>query len=1058
MSDVVSTVGRNLVLGLDLGVRSVGWALLEYEGDDPIGIRASGVRIFEAGVEGDIEQGKEESRAVARRMARLQRRQFFRRAQRDRRVISALQQHGLMPSGPVRNSVFRHETILALDKAIYEKFAMEVPESDRHRLANTLPYWLRARAATQSLELFEIGRAFYHLAQRRGFLSNRRGAGKNEEKSTVYQGIGELRNAMESTGSKTLGTFFAKLNPTSIDSKRIRSRWTHRDMYAREFELIWIEQAKHRPELFNKAFKKQLRRAIFDQRPLRSAKHLVGECPFETEATCPKGAQKRAPLHLDIAQQVRTWQTLNHLRIVFPDHEEVQLTLEERQMLFAILDREGDMTFAAAKKLLKDSRGSKFKFTLEEGGETRIPGNRVNGRLREVFGDRLDTFTAEERAQVLQDIRCFEKAEALERRGRKRWGLDPETAKKFSQIEFEDGYAALSRMAMEKILPHLEAGFSYREACDLAYPKSEEGQSGKHVTIMGLPPITQAPLGALRNPAVTRVLCQLRKVINALIRTYGKPDIVRIELARDLALPRDKRQKLSKSNRERQGQRTEAKEEIGEKSGDMNPRRGDVERVLLAKECNWTCPYTGKHFGMAELMGAQYDIEHIIPYSLCLDNSFANKTLCYHEVNRTEKGNKTPWQAFGADKARYEAMIDRVRCFSGHHARRKLERFLMDDEGLEEFLGKFTASQLNDTRYASKLASKYCALLYPGTEQHKHVKASKGGITAELRRAWQMNKILGGGEKSRDDHRHHAVDAIAVALTTPRIIKRISDAARKSELAHERFWKHLPMPWEGFLDDCIKSIEQITVSHAVMGRVRGPLHKGTHYSPPKADPEGKGDFVHVRKPIAALSKSEVEAIVDDTIREIIKKALGNGDPGKVFKPVEDHPFLMTKDGQKVPIHRVRIKKREPVFKVGENERARYVTSGANHHIEIFACKDKKGNEYWDAEVVSLFEAIRRKGKGEPIVRREREGFLFSLLNGDSIRMQGSDGDSKLFVVRGFSAFSSGQIVIDFLTQCDARPISKVPRQGRTRGPDTLRKSAGKKVKIDPLGNVLPAND
>lgn len=203
------------ILGLDLGATSLGWAVIETANGAPIAIRKCGVRIFEAGVEGSIEQGKDASRAAARRGARLARRQLWRRARRTRKVFIALQHLGLLPPSEANDSAARHEVLHQLDQQLRDKF----PITDAPGSAHVLPYQLRAKAATEPVERHELGRALYHLAQRRGYLSNRKAAEKtDEEEGVVKQGIGELAAKLE---GRTLGQYFATLDPLE---QRIRQR------------------------------------------------------------------------------------------------------------------------------------------------------------------------------------------------------------------------------------------------------------------------------------------------------------------------------------------------------------------------------------------------------------------------------------------------------------------------------------------------------------------------------------------------------------------------------------------------------------------------------------------------------------------------------------------------------------------------------------------------------------------------------------------------------------------------------------------------------------------
>ena len=212
----------------------------------------------------------------------------------------------------------------------------------------------------------------------------------------------------------------------------------------------------------------------------------------------------------------------------------------------------------------------------------------------------------------------------------------------------------------------------------------------------------------------------------------------------------------------------------------------DILKVRLAEECNWQCPYTGKSIPMEALVGkhSQFDIEHIIPFSRSLDNSFLNKTLCYHEENRGVKQNQTPYEAYASNETRWAEIIGRVKRFRGSAAHAKLRKFLqkeLDDE--------WAARMLQDTRYMSRLATEYLGLLYGGTidaDHSRRVQVSAGRITAYLRDEWGLNAILADGdedEKNRADHRHHAVDAVVIALTDTKTVENLSHSA---EVAAER--------------------------------------------------------------------------------------------------------------------------------------------------------------------------------------------------------------------------------------------------------------------------------
>lgn len=1035
------------VLGLDLGASSIGWALIEQDGGEYTRIIDTGSRVFEAGVEGDMEAGQEKSRAADRRAARLTRRQADRRARRRRRVATALQEAGLLPPGDVKAEQARHELLHALDRELHAAWTARLSPDARAGL-DQLPYFLRARALDEPLEPFALGRALYHLSERRGFLSNRRSPKDDKEEGVVKKGISELNELMHAAGARTLGEYFAGLDP---HEKRIRQRWTARRMYLDEFDAIWAAQAPHHPEILTDAFRKRLHDAIFFQRPLRSQKGLVGKCELEP-------GRRRAPMSLLEAQRFRLLQKVNDLRLIGPDFQDRPLTEEERAVTLDLLDRQQEVKFTALRKALKTGRG--WSFNLEKGDETRLMGNVTAAKLRAVFGDRWDAFSETDKDRVLADLRSYNKDEALKRRGMRAWGLDEEKAAAFAQLRLEDDYCRISRTALRKLVPLMEQGVAYMTARDRVY-----GKDYGSIPTNTLPPLNSADCPIeLRNPAVHRALTELRKVVNALVDRYGKPDYVRIELARDLKRSRKEREQMSRKNRQNEKGRDKARRRIIAEAGIQRPTRDAIQRVVLAEECGWTCPYTGRTIGMSALIGehSQFDIEHIIPYSRCLDNSFANKTLCYHEENRHAKRNRTPFEAYGHDEQRWHEILERVRRFTGPKelVEAKLRRFRT--ETLEDF-ADFTSRHLTDTRYVSTLAADYLAMLYGGqidANGVRRIQAGRGQITSDLRLAWGLNNVLGTNDtKSRDDHRHHAVDAIVIALTDARTVKALSTANEKAGAAGRRDWRRLvPPPWDAFQKDVIAAVGRIVVSHRTGIPVHGAFHEETYYGRPRTDERGK-PYVHIRKSVQALSASDIAAIVDPAVRRAVVAQLERmgGDPRKAFDKPENHPVLRTKDGRAIAIHKVRIRRGLSTFPVGRKHRERFVVPAGNHHIEIIEQLDGKRAGRWEDIVVDRYEAEQRLKRREPIVQRDHgpdKRFVMSLSPGDLLELDTKEGGRALYVVRGVAKRD-----ITYCSIYDARlkkDIMAAGDWGRVQSMATFAALHPQKVIITPLGEVRRA--
>ncbi|MDA1106608.1 MAG: type II CRISPR RNA-guided endonuclease Cas9 [Planctomycetota bacterium] len=1044
-------------LGLDIGSSSVGWAALSLdEAGNPNGVLGMGVRIFAAGTDGDIKSGKDESRSVKRRGARMQRRQLERRARRSRNLFNELRRLGLLPGTGLAESDDMHATIDALDAQLRVKW---VPGGD-HRKAQLLPYLLRAAAAERALEPHEVGRALFHLAQRRGFQSNRKESTKPEEDKElgpVKKGIATLQSAI---GSMTLGQYFATLDP---NEHRIRSRWTARQMYRDEFDRIQAAQATGPAALESEAWKRLAKR-IFHQRPLKSQKGKVGRCEFIKE-------DRRAPKWLPEFQRYRLLAAVNNLRVRTAVAEgealgkdtrrgfvERPLSEAERTRAIQLLEAGASVKLTALRKALK-LQGTTFN--LEEGGEKELKGDVTVARLRKVFGDQWDTMTEVNRRRVLTDVLSMERDEALARRGREVWGLNDEAVHDFVHLRLEEGYASLGRLALQRLLPHMERGLTVQEARKEAFPSHFEADDRTH----SLPPVRKS-LYHLRNPTVERSLTETRRVANELIREFGVPQTIHVELARDIKKSRKDRQEIAKKNRNRQGERETVAEKLSE-LGIGAPSRSDIEKGLLHEECGGKCPYTGRSIALTDLFSTSspWDVEHIIPFSRSLDDSFWNKTLCWGEENRNRKGNRTPYEAYAPNATAYEQMLSRVEQFQGKDKSEKLRRFKMRDVG-DDLKEEFCSRQLNDTKYASRLACGYLEELYGGAwdeDGTRRIFASAGGVTAMVRRELGIQGMLhpaGAPTKTRDDHRHHGLDALAIALTSPGMVKQLSDSSEQAREAGRRRFKPIPAPWVTFSDEVIAKVDEMVVSHRGNRSLAGELHEATNYSRAIGGDDGER---HVRKPLSSFAMGgKLDDIVDPVVRKVVQDHVAaKGGDKKCLANAEDPPRMPGRDGQPgTPIRRVRIKaSRGTIVPVGQGSRQRYVAPGSNHHMAVVAILGKDGTPVkWEGHVVTRLEAVRRAAKGEPVIQRDwgaGKKFCFSLSSGDMVRMT-IDGKDGLYVVRGVT---EGQV--EFTTANEARPIAVIRKEKFRRyrfSPSTLmRECHTKRVAVSAGGQFSICN-
>ncbi len=1039
-------------LGIDLGYNSIGWAVMENDETGlPQKLLNTGVHIFEPSIEEIEKDGKGKTKNVKRREARLRRRQLFRKTKRLERLLNFFIQKGFFQNQKdlINDPFERADFLYQLDK----------------KLKN--PYILRKESLDKEMSLEELFRIFYHIAQHRGFKSTKRELAKinkdekkKKEDGTVQSEINSLKDEIEKNKCRTLGEYFAILFE---NGDKIRGRHTDRKMYEEEFEKIFNKQKEFYPNILNDDFKKKVYKLIFHQREIKSQKDKVGFCPLE------KG-KKRAPLALLNSQRFRYMCKVNNLSVIDNETGEIrELTVEEKKKLYEKLENSEKLTFEEIKKILNLSN-DRYHFNSEK--DKHILGNTTNVKMKKIIKN-WDNFDEDKKNLFINEARTIVKIEALERRAKK-LGLTDEESKEFSKVVFEDGYLNFSTKAIEKLLPYLKEGKKEYESIKTAYPKNLE-QNDNLKELDFLPPIKSKELKKyfeVRNPLVEKALTETRYLINFLIKKYGKPETIKIELARELKSSNKQKERKHKENQENRKKREEIIEKLKEELKISEPTKTQIQKYLLAEECDFKCPYTGRSISMDSLFGEHplFDIEHIIPFDRSLDDSFLNKTLCYAEENRKFKHNKTPYEAYyGTEK--WEAIIERVKKFKSSVKNEKLRRFNMTEKDLENYIQNFSTQNLNDTKYASKLAKKYLGLLYGSINEDgidknrkRRIFASSGKVTSTLRYALGLNTILNDENiKTRDDHRHHAIDAITIALTDSSMIKKISDASKREKNINSLF-KDFQAPWENFRKEVEEKIEKINISRRINKKVSGQLHDETFYSKPFKIEEK--NYTHKRIKIEDLISKDpdkkdltskaLEKIVDSKIRDIIKNYL-NGKKTKIIsKDPKDHPYIIQKNGKKIQIHNVTIKtKFETYNEIGPEKAKRYVKSSDSHHIEIF---EDLNTKEWNGYVVSLLEAYERKKKNIPIVNRdlgEGKKFLFSLAKGEVIELDTENGKRELFVVRIISG-SNNQI--RFTRINDSRKISDIPAKGLTALPSSLKERNCKKVVINIFGEKHYSND
>ena len=1016
-------------LGLDLGSNSIGWTLVDVEGKR---IVAAGTRVFPEGVDA-FDTSKEKSRTQERRTKRGMRRQIARRARRKRELRKLLTAAGLLPTD-----------MDALGALLKED-----------------PYVLRAKGLDQPLTAHEFGRVLLHLNSRRGFLSNSKSdKAKEKETSDMLKEISDLAKEIDDAGHRTLGEHLAAMVAKTGETPlvRVRGRHTRREMLRQEFELLWAAQKVHHPLLLTDELKKKLDDpagdgtwwmggAMFGQRNLYWPAGMIGRCEYEPrERRCPKGER--------IAQRFRLLTEVNNLKFIDPASGCVEpLDETQRTLLLDHLSKKKEMTFDAVRKLLRMPES--VSFNLEKGERAKLKGHVVDYVMAKESPFGQDWWDMEERrkdeiVRLLADPRTPD--EALERTAKEAWGLSAEKAKQLADVNLPAGYMSLSRKAMEKLLPHMERGLLLMTddgtPCALVAAGYLRPDQRKVKALEFLPEPPDLP-----NPVVRQALHELRRVVNAIVREHGKPDRIHIELARNIKMGPEDRDKYNKARQDREEEREAAAEAIRAEAPGTKLSRDLIDKYLLWNQQGGVCIYSGRVIGLRQLLAGEVDVDHILPRWRSLDDSFANKVVCFRDMNH-EKGDRTPFEWLSGDPQRYEA----VKQHAHRLPWRKRARFTQETLDTAEF----SARQLVDTAYITRAAVDYLRCLV--AEPH-HVLGGKGTYTAELRHLWGLETVLSElpdspawaaradarpGEKNRADHRHHTIDAIVVALTDQKRLQALSRLYQTGEAGAEI------APWAGLRDSAKAAVEKINVSHRVQRRVSGALHEETIYG----KTETPGAFV-VRKPVESLTPAMVEDIRDETIKKLVIERLakfgvkfGRKSTGGIPKDVWKEPLLMPSG---VPVKKVRLIKRdETIRRLREGDDSAYVKPGSTHHLCIFEHVEK-GKTKREPVFVTMLEAIERVKRCESIIQRTHPTradakFVMSLSAGEMV--QGTFKGKERLAKFKTAASTQGQIY--FVEHTDARRDSgDSPAAKFAVNANSLK---GRKVTVDPLGRIRWAND
>ena len=801
----------------------------------------------------------------------------------------------------------------------------------------------------------------------------------------------------------------------------------YRQDYLDEFEKIWETQARFHPEL-TKELKHEIRDIIiFYQRALKSQKGLVSICEFENKEIEIEvdGRMKKktigykvCPKSSPVFQNFKIWQILNNIQVKGKINR--PLYEEEKSLLYKELSYKSKISESEAIKILfSDSKGLSLNYKSIEGNKTQASLFKAYGRIVEMSGHGEYDFEKMDSVKVLQlvheifemlgfntDILYYNVSledkeieqqpmyqlwhllysyegdksntgvDSLINIIHEKYGFDKEYAKIIAGISFQEDYGSLSAKAIKKIMPHLIAGNEYSQACGLAgYRHSKNSLTKEEIENKVLQDkLLELPKNSLRNPVVEKILNQMVNVVNAAIDAYGKPDEIRIEMARELKKSAKEREKdtenISKATKEYEEYRKILQQEFGF----SHVSRNDIIRYRLYKELEprgYKTLYSNTYIPKEQLFSKSFDIEHIVPQSRLFDDSFSNKTLEARDIN-IEKGNATAFdyvlEKFGEAKiAEYETAVNDLLKGKGGVSESKRKKLLMRGVDIGE---GFIARDLRDTQYIAKKAKEILGSVV------KTVTSTTGSVTDRLREDWQLvdtmqelnwnkydklglTEIIEGrdGQRirrikdwtKRNDHRHHAMDALTIAFTKPSHIQYLNNlnarsdknsviyAIENKELERDKNNKlRFKAPMEHFREEAKKHIEEILVSIKAKNKVttrnvnktkkhggenrkvqltpRGQLHLETVYGKslkycPKMEKVG-----------SAFTAEYIANVASRIEREALLARLGEfgGDPKKAFtgkNSLDKNPVYLNADKTVVVPLKVKVVTLEEVYTI-----------------------------------------------------------------------------------------------------------------------------------------------
>ena len=1017
----------NYALGLDIGITSVGWSVINL---DINRIEDLGVRIFNA-----AENPKDgASLALPRRAARGRRRLTRRKAYRINRVKKLIVSENILTESEL-NNIFTNKDIISVWEA-------------------------RVQGLDRMLSNEEWAKILINLCKRRGFKSNRKNEAKDKEMGQILTSIEINAEKMEETKSRTIGELIYKETISEEDKyKAFRNksgeynRCVSRDMIRNEIHTLFEQQRKFGNKNASDDVEDKYLEIFNSQRPysnFEELEKLVGWCTFE------KKKYKRAPKNCISAEEFVLYESINKLSIIC-NGEKRKLNNEERDLIVNEAFNKKEIKYSGLRKLLSlndEERFSTLTYSIDKDMSKTENTKFISLKGYHEIKKAIEYGVSKEywknikgNKKMLNDIAYVltlgKTDEEIENQLRLR-DIPSEIIEAVSDMSFSK-FNNLSIEAIDKILPFMKEGYQYNEACEKAgydFKAIYKGEKCKKLPVIEIDEIV--------NPVVIRSLAQTRKVINAVIDRYGSPIRINIELARELSKNFKDRKAIEKEQKENRDNIDKIKKQLEELMGKV-PTGREVLKYRLWQQQRGECAYTQRQIFLENLFSPGYcEIDHIIPFSRCFDDSLSNKVLVMGVENQ-RKGNRTPYEYFGSDIERWNKYEIWVK---GSHLNYKKKNNLLKKKLSQEEQKEWKSRNLNDTKYICRYISNFVnsRLEFKESESKQKVITINGKATAYLRAVWGLSKVREDGDK------HHALDATIVAVATQGMVQKISHYSKANELKYIRKYDDyidvetgeivnleeyeaerngiLPRPWQGFsqelmlrlsddpkeelkktpinsydMDFISNSLRPIFVSRVPFRKIGGKLFKETVYS--KKDFK-EGYFVSKKK-LSDLKEKDLDNLYNyecdkrlyDAIIERMK--VFNYDGKKAFVEEFRKP---TKNGELGPVVRsIKVKTTVP-FKDGIEVNEGLSAKEGMVRIDIY----EKENKYFVVPVyryqiannsIPNKAATAKKKEDEWTIIDETFNFKFSIYKNDLIEIKYAKKNGYFGYYDGFDRDSAG---------------------------------------------------